>query len=271
MQQEIRKLRPDIMQACEQTYQHHYQDLGFIKFPEDQFALCPEESIDYAVMEQTDRAFVVPLQGQWSDVGAWNSLYELEKKDDQQNVIDGDVILDNVNRSLVKSHSRLVAASGVDDLIIIETADAVLVVNREDDQSIKQLIDKLKARDRQERLKPSRVLRPWGKYQVIRRLTHHEVRIVSVKPGNAIAPHQTKGVMKHWLLIEGEADVILKGARYRLTRENPILVLSNVENALVNRGRSELAVLEVRYKVNQDTISPASKEHHDVVNESVLL
>ena len=155
------------IRLVKKTYAERFVDLGFVKFPEQDFVSCPDESIDYSVMEQTHQAAVVPLKGKWSDIGSWNALYELEKKDEQGNVVIGDVVAQDTTDCLIHCSSRLVATIGLKDMTIVETPDALLIANRHHDQAIKQVVNRLKKESREERIAPRKVYRPWGHYEVL--------------------------------------------------------------------------------------------------------
>lgn len=246
---ELAVFADDILQACRRTHQAHYLDLGFIKFPQDLFALCPENSIDYAVMEKTSRSCVVPLSGCWSDVGAWSALYDLEDKDANGNVLTGDVIINEVKDALIKSHSRLVAVAGVDNIIVVETGDAVLVADRSNDQMVKSLVQQLRDLKRDERVEPNRVLRPWGLYRVLSRSSQYEVRQVQVHPGATILAHENSGVQKQWSLVSGAGLAEVGGESFRLSVSTPLVIPAGERNEVTNTGTQELVFIEIQLAV----------------------
>lgn len=243
--QELEKFCPEIYEACKQTVASSFIDLGFIKFPEQHFMACQDESIDYAVMEKTASAAVIPLYGNWSDIGSWNSLYELEQKDDQGNVVVGDVLTHGTHNCLIHTHSRLVATVGVSNLAIIETPDALLIADRNQDQAIKQVVAKLKQDRREERVAPRKVYRPWGHYEVLAKDDNFEIRLVTVKPGGKIGEHCHEDSIKQWTVVSGNVDITICDETNSYSDDGSVEIYAKSSHCLVNNGSSLLFMVEL--------------------------
>ncbi|HZV66842.1 MAG TPA: mannose-1-phosphate guanylyltransferase/mannose-6-phosphate isomerase, partial [Telluria sp.] len=186
---ELAQFKPEIAAASEAAVRLGYRDLDFCRLDEAAFSASPSDSIDYAVMERTSHAVVVPADIGWSDVGSWSALWEVQKAkgDAQGNVQRGDVYLDGVSNSLVRAESRIVAVIGVDNLVVVETPDAVLVAHKDQVQRVKQIVDHLKVKDRTEHLHHTKVYRPWGYYEGIDSGDRFQVKRITVKPGEKLS------------------------------------------------------------------------------------
>lgn len=200
---------PDILEACENAFATRKEDMDFMRVAEDVFAQCRSESIDYAVMEHARNAAVVPVAPGWSDIGAWDALYALKATDDTEsgNAIHGDVMLHNTRNSLVHSESRLVATVGVEDLLIVETDDAVLVAHRDHAQDTKSIVNELKATGRRECQSHQQVYRPWGHYRTMVLTDSFQVKEIVVKPGAQLSLQMHHHRAEHWVVVQGTAEV----------------------------------------------------------------
>lgn len=200
---------PDILEACEKAFATRQEDMDFMRVAEDVFAQCRSESIDYAVMEHARNAAVVPVAPGWSDIGAWDALYALKATDDTEsgNAIHGDVMLHNTRNSLVHSESRLVATVGVEDLLIVETDDAVLVAHRDHAQDTKSIVNELKATGRREYQSHQQVYRPWGHYRTMVLTDSFQVKEIVVKPGAQLSLQMHHHRAEHWVVVQGTAEV----------------------------------------------------------------
>ena len=184
---ELEKYAPEILATCKVAIGTESADLDFIRVDENVFGGCPDDSIDYAVMEKTEKAAMVALDAGWSDVGSWTSLWETSEKDENGNVTIGDTILENTHNSYVNTEGKLVSVIGLDDVIVVETKDAVMVAHKDDAQSIKSVVNKLKSEMRPEFQFHREVFRPWGSYDSIDSGERFQVKRISVKPGEKLS------------------------------------------------------------------------------------
>ena len=207
--EELGRYAPDILDVCTQAYASRSEDYDFLRIDAETFAKCRSESIDYAVMEHTQHAAVVPMDPGWSDIGAWDAIHALKAKQDSEygNAIQGDVILHETRDSLVRSESRLVAAVGVEGLVIVETEDAVLVADRNHAQDTKVIVNALKSAGRSECQSHQRVYRPWGYYRTMVINDSFQVKEIVVKPGAKLSLQMHHHRAEHWVVVEGTAKV----------------------------------------------------------------
>ncbi|WP_409523332.1 mannose-1-phosphate guanylyltransferase/mannose-6-phosphate isomerase [Nitrincola sp. MINF-07-Sa-05] len=244
--EELQKFRPDIYNACVVAMQSAQSDLDFIRVDEPAFTQCPSESVDYAVMEKTDRAMVVPLDAGWSDVGAWSALWELSEKDSQGNVCKGDVIAQSTEGSYVLAENALVATVGVRDLVIVQTKDAVLVANKHQVQDVKAIVAELKSHGRNEYKLHREVYRPWGKYDSIDNGHRYQVKRITVKPGEKLSVQKHYHRAEHWVVVSGTANVTIDSETRMLTENQSIYIPVGSVHALENPGRIPLELIEVQ-------------------------
>ncbi|WP_282156485.1 mannose-1-phosphate guanylyltransferase/mannose-6-phosphate isomerase [Vibrio diabolicus] len=244
--EELEKYQPEILSACKAAIEDAKEDLEFIRIEEQAFLRCPDDSIDYAVMEKTDDAVVVPMDAGWSDVGAWSSLWEVSDKDKQGNVIRGDVIADDTHNCYVTAPERLVATVGVDDLVIVDTKDALLVAHRDKVQDVKNIVNNLKLQDRPEFLNHREVYRPWGKHDHIAEGSRYHVKKVSVKPGEKTAMQVHYHRSEHWIVVSGTARIYKGNEAYIVSENESIYIPVGVKHCFENPGKIPLEVIEVR-------------------------
>ncbi|SUW63095.1 Mannose-1-phosphate guanylyltransferase 1 [Buttiauxella agrestis] len=244
--EELKKFRPDILSACEKAMANIDPDLDFVRVDEAAFLACPDESIDYAVMEKTADAVVVPMDAGWSDVGSWSSLWEISTKNQQGNVHHGDVISHNTENSYIYAESGLVTTVGVKDLVVVQTKDAVLVADRNCVQDVKKIVEELKAAGRHEHHNHREVYRPWGKYDSIDEGERYQVKRITVKPGEGLSLQMHHHRAEHWIVVAGTAKVTL-GEETKLLGENEsIYIPLGVTHCLENPGKIPLDLIEVR-------------------------
>lgn len=243
---ELKQHRADIYDAVEAAYQLRSEDLDFIRIDHDAFAKCPSESIDYAVMEHTKNAKVVPYDGDWSDIGAWDALYDYKEKDVDQNVISGDVMAEGTTNSLIRAESRLVATVGVDNLVIVETADAVLIMDKDQSQDVKKIVSRIKSEGRQEHAFHTTVHRPWGSYQTVDQCERHQVKRIMVKPGEKLSVQMHHHRAEHWVVVKGTAKVLNGEKEVLLTENESTYIPVGVVHALENPGKIPLEIIEVQ-------------------------
>ncbi|MCA1858164.1 mannose-1-phosphate guanylyltransferase/mannose-6-phosphate isomerase [Massilia oculi] len=243
---ELEKHAPAIAAAAEKAVSTGYRDLDFCRLEEKAFTDSPSDSIDYAVMEKTVDAAVVPADIGWSDVGSWSALWEVQPKDANGNAQRGDVYLDGVTNSLVRAESRIVAVVGVDNLVVVETQDAVLVTHKDQVQRVKQVVDHLKSKARTEHLHHTRVYRPWGHYEGIDAGDRFQVKRITVKPGEKLSLQMHHHRAEHWVVVSGTARVTC-GEKVCLLSENESTYIPiGVTHRLENPGRLPLHLIEVQ-------------------------
>jgi len=238
--------RDDIYQAVNNAYQQRTEDLDFVRIDGSLFAQCPGESIDFAVMEHTKKAKVVPYAGDWSDIGAWDALYDYAGKDADNNVLLGDVMAEGATNCLIRSESRLIAAVGVQDLVIIETADAVLVMDKNNAQDVKKVVQRIKDEGRQEHMYHTTVHRPWGTYQVIDRGERHQVKRIIVKPGAKLSVQMHHYRAEHWVVVSGTAKILNGYREILLTENESTYIPAGVVHALENPTNLPLEIIVVQ-------------------------
>jgi len=242
----LESVRPDILTACETSLAQSQHDLDFCRLDKTAFAACPSDSIDYAVMEHTQHAAVVPTDIGWNDIGAWSALWDVGSKDANGNVVRGDVYLDGVEGSLVRAESRMVAAIGVSNLLIVETADAVLVADKNRAQDVKKVVDFLKASGRSEHEFHTRVFRPWGWYEGIDIGERFQVKRIMVKPGEKLSLQMHHHRAEHWVVVSGTARVTRDGGEELLSENESVYIPLGATHRLENPGRMPLHLIEVQ-------------------------
>ena len=244
--EELEKFRPDIYESCVASADELESDLDFLRVNKEVFEKCPSESIDYAVMEKTADAVVVPMDAGWSDIGSWSSLWDVSEKDKEGNAIKGDVILEKVKNSYVKSDDRLVAAVGVDDLAIIDTKDALLVAHKDLAEDAKIIAQKLKIDNRNEWELHREVYRPWGKYDSIDIGNGYQVKRLTVNPGAKLSVQMHYHRSEHWVVVAGKARVHYGDESFDLNVNESTYHGRKVVHALENSGDTPLELIEVQ-------------------------
>lgn len=244
---ELSEHAPAIFAACTSAMQQTNKDMTFIRVDADAFAKCPDDSIDYAVMERTSDACMVPLDAGWNDVGSWTSLWETsQNKDASGNVVTGDAILDGVTNSYINSEQRLIAVIGLDDVVVVETKDAVMVANKSKVQDIKNVVNKLKAEKRPEFEFHREVFRPWGSYDSIDNGRRYQVKRISVKPGEKLSVQMHHHRAEHWIVVSGTANVTVGEVTSLVTENESIYIPIGEVHALENPGKIQLELIEVQ-------------------------
>ncbi len=244
---ELKKHAPEMYSICEQAIASESKDLDFIRIDPEIFATCPDDSIDYAVMEKTALAAMVPLDAGWSDVGSWSSLWETaDNKDENGNVIVGDAILEGVNNSYINAEERLIAVVGLDDVVVVETKDAVMVANKNKVQDIKNVVNKLKAEQRPEFQFHREVFRPWGSYDSIDNGKRFQVKRITVKPGEKLSVQMHHHRAEHWIVVSGTANVTIGEKTQLVTENESVYIPIGDVHALENPGKIPLELIEVQ-------------------------
>jgi mannose-1-phosphate guanylyltransferase/mannose-6-phosphate isomerase len=243
---ELQAYCPEIVDACRRAVAGGVLDLDFFRLDSEAFAACPAQSIDYAVMEKTEAAAVVPVDIGWSDVGSWEALWRIGDKDGDGNVITGDVLVKDVRNSLIRGEGPLVAALGIEDMIIVVTDDAVLATTRERAQDVRELAETLKKQGREEHHSHTTVYRPWGHYQSIDAGDGFLVKHIMVKPGAQLSLQMHQHRAEHWVVVAGTAKVT-RGDETLIVEENQSTYIPvGMKHRLENPGEVPLRVIEVQ-------------------------
>lgn len=244
--EELKKFRPDIYKSCEAAVDKLESDLDFLRVDKELFSECQSDSIDYAVMEKTEDAVVVPMDAGWSDIGSWSSLWDVSDKDKKGNVTEGDVILHNAKDCYVKSGDRLVAAVGLNDLVVVDTKDALMVAHKDSVQDAKLIAQKLKVDERSEWELHREVYRPWGKYDSIDSGDGYQVKRITVKPGAKLSVQMHHYRAEHWIVVSGCAKVTNGEQTFLLSENESTYIPVGVTHALENPGKVNLELIEVQ-------------------------
>ena len=248
----IGAFRPDILKACERAYRQGKRDGAFLRVAEQPFCECPPDSIDYAVMEKIGHgnggpeAMVVRLEAGWSDVGAWDALWGIESKDADGNVIHGDVHVTDTKNALLISQHRLLACVGLEDVVVVETADAVMVAKKDRAQSVGALVSKLKAAGREETLAHRKVQRPWGSYDSLEKGDRFQVKRIIVEPGASLSLQMHFHRAEHWVVVRGSARVTRGAETFLLTENESTYIPPGTRHRLENPGKMPLELIEVQ-------------------------
>lgn len=249
----IEQCRPDILLSCNAAWQVEQLDGNFVRVGKAEFELCPSDSIDYAVMERIaagqinlPAGAVIPLSAGWSDVGAWDSLWQVLPKDTDGNATQGDVILSDCVDTLAMSGSRLVACVGVSDLVVVETPDALLVAHKSKTQDVKKIVDILKRQGRTEGLLHRKVYRPWGWYDSVDLGERFQVKRMMVKPGAKLSLQLHHHRAEHWIVVKGTANVTRGDTTFLVTENESTFIPLGTQHRLENAGKIPLEIIEVQ-------------------------
>jgi mannose-1-phosphate guanylyltransferase/mannose-6-phosphate isomerase len=243
---ELRRHSPKMVDACEAALSGASDDLDFKRLEASAFERCPSDSIDYAVMEKTGDAVVVPLAAGWSDVGSWSALHDVSEKDPADNVLVGDVVVEDTRNCYLYSSGRLVTAVGLEDCVVIETPDAVLVAPRDRVQDVKQLVQRLKAGGREETANHRRVVRPWGSYDSIDLGERFQVKRIVVNPGAKLSLQMHHHRAEHWIVVQGTARVTRGDDEFLLGENESTYIPMGTTHRLENPGKVPLHLIEVQ-------------------------
>ena len=244
---ELSRINPAMRSACERAMQAGEEDLAFFRLDRASFAEAPSLSIDHAVMEHTNRAAVVPVDMTWSDVGSWHALREIGQADAAGNVLHGDVLAEQVSNSYIRSsEGRLVAAVGLDNVVIVATDDAVLVANADNAAQVSGLVQTLKKRNRSEPDQHTTGYRPWGNYRTVDSGDRFQVKRITVKPGGKLSLQKHYHRAEHWVVVHGTA-IVQRGEERMIVRENEsVYIPIGTEHRLENPGKLPLQLIEVQ-------------------------
>jgi mannose-1-phosphate guanylyltransferase/mannose-6-phosphate isomerase len=242
---ELQRFEPELLAQARLALEKARSDLDFVRLDPESFKACRNESIDYAVMEKTDKAAVVLLDAGWDDVGSWTFL-DQQPKDDCGNAVRGDTWLHDSHNNLVHAESRLVALAGVSDTIVVETKDAILVTTRERAQDVKKIVARLKAEGRSEAVHHPTVYRPWGSYETIAMDERFQVKRIIVKPGQKLSLQMHHHRAEHWIVVKGTAEITVGEKLFMLTENQSTYIPLGEKHRLVNPGRVPLELIEVQ-------------------------
>jgi mannose-1-phosphate guanylyltransferase/mannose-6-phosphate isomerase len=247
MLRELTRFEPDIVTAVKGAVENLVSDLDFYRLAEGPFGRAPRKSIDYAVMERTSHAAVLPVNFRWSDIGNWKSVWDVQERDAAGNVIEGPVEVLNTKNSLIRSDETvLTTVVGLDDVVVVATSDAVLVVAKREAERVKDLVEQLKARNRNEALEHRRIYRPWGFYQTADLGTRYQVKRICVNSGGRLSLQKHFHRSEHWVVVRGVAEVTV-GDEVRLVHENEsVYVPIGAVHRLANPGKIPLELIEVQ-------------------------
>ena len=244
--EELKLLEPAMTEAIEASVKNATSDLGFVRLEPQAFARAPQKSIDYAVMEKTNRAAVVTGNFRWSDIGSWDALFDITPRDKDGNVLQGAVVTMDAKHNIVHSDARLTALLGVDDLIVVATSDAVMVAPRARAQEVRELVEKLKADKRPEATVHKRVHRPWGYYEQVDIGERFQVKRIVVIPGGMLSLQKHRHRSEHWVVVRGTAEVTT-GEDKRAVHENELVYIPiGTVHRLANQGKIPLELIEVQ-------------------------
>ncbi|MET0192827.1 MAG: mannose-1-phosphate guanylyltransferase/mannose-6-phosphate isomerase [Hyphomicrobiaceae bacterium] len=243
---ELGRLQPAILEAAKAALDGAKEDLGFLRLDAKAFATAPGISIDYAVMERTDKAVVLPIDVGWSDVGSWASLWELAPRDAAGNFTGGAAVLEDTHDSYIHSEKALVATIGVRDLVIVDTPDALLVADRQRAQDVSKIVERLRKSGRKEQEQHLRNHRPWGHFETLNIGPRFQVKLLHVKPGGKLSMQMHHHRSEHWVVVQGTAKVVV-GTEEKLVRENEsVYIVATQWHRLENPGKTPLEMIEVQ-------------------------
>lgn len=244
--EELGRFEPQMLAACRAAAERSVADLDFIRVDRAALEQCPSESIDYAIMERTQRAWMVPLDLSWSDLGSWASIWETMEKDADGNVKLGDVLTEDCSNCLLHAEGHLIAALGIRDLVVIDTKDALLIAPRARVQDVKKLVAKLESAGRGEHLVHREVYRPWGSYDSVDQGDRFQVKRIIVKPGESLSLQMHHHRAEHWVVVQGTAEVHLDGDSHLISENQSIYIPLGSRHRLTNPGKLPLHLIEVQ-------------------------
>jgi mannose-1-phosphate guanylyltransferase / mannose-6-phosphate isomerase len=243
---ELEAFNPEMLSVCKQALAAAKTDLDFTRLDKAIFSTCPADSIDYAVMEKTDKAMVIPLDAGWNDVGSWSALWDVTKKDDAGNAISGDVMTVDTKNSFIFSENKLVTVIGVADLVVVETKDAIMIATKDRAQEVKQIVDQLKQLGRNEAQFHRKAYRPWGHYDSVDCGERHQTKRIVVKPGAKLSLQKHHHRAEHWVVVKGTALVTRGDEQILLTENESTFIPLGTVHRLENPGVIPLEIIEIQ-------------------------
>jgi mannose-1-phosphate guanylyltransferase/mannose-6-phosphate isomerase len=268
--EEIARLEPQILEAARGALARASNDLGFVRLEKTSFAASPNISIDYAVMEKTLSAAMLPLDVGWNDVGSWTSLWEIAPRDDKGNYIHGDAVLEDTSGCYVHSEKSIVSTIGVQDLIIVDTPDALLVADKNRSQEVSTIVKRLKQSNRKEQEQHLRNYRPWGYFETLNIGPRFQVKLLHVKPGGKLSMQMHHHRSEHWIVVQGTAKVVI-GDIEKLVRENEsVYIFATQWHRLENPGKVPVEIIEVQIGsyLGEDDIMRTDDIYHRTPEET---
>jgi mannose-1-phosphate guanylyltransferase/mannose-6-phosphate isomerase len=244
--EELKRLQPDVFIACEKSFAKTTRDLDFMRLDEDAFQMCPKISIDYAVMEHTKKAAVIPVDMGWSDIGSWSELWAISDKDSDGNVITGDVFAEDTTGSYIKTYNKMIATIGLRDMVVVDTGDAVLIAPKDRAQDIGAIVERLEREGRTEHLFPGRVQRPWGWYQTLDSGAFFQVKRICVNAKARLSLQRHHRRAEHWVVVSGEATVHCDGKDTTLFANQSTYIPVGASHRLENASYEPLYLIEVQ-------------------------
>ncbi len=260
---------PSILQVCQHAVAGMTQDLDFLRLDKEAFSICPSNSIDYAVMEKTQNAALVSLDAGWSDIGSWSALCDVMERDQNGNVMQGDVVAHQVKNSYLRAESRMLAVIGLDNHIVVETPDAVLVAHKDHCQHVKEIVSQLKQQQRTEIDLHRRVYRPWGYYELIDKSASSQVKHITVKPGASLSLQMHQHRSEHWIVVSGVAEVTRGVEVFTIKANESTYIPQGVIHRLMNPSDENLDMIEVQsgHYLGEDDIVRFDDEYGRVIEE----
>jgi mannose-1-phosphate guanylyltransferase / mannose-6-phosphate isomerase len=243
---ELEKFNPEMLSICKQALCAAKHDLDFTRLDKAIFSTCPSDSIDYAVMEKTDKAVVIPLDAGWNDVGSWSALWDVTDKDDFGNAISGDVLTVDTQNSYIYSENKLVTVIGVENLVVVETKDAVMIASKDRVQEVKQIVDQLKKLGRKEAQVHRKAYRPWGHYDSVDSGDRHQTKRIVVNPGAKLSLQKHHHRAEHWVVVKGTALVTRGDEQILLTENESTFIPLGTIHRLENPGVIPLEIVEIQ-------------------------
>ena len=243
---EIKKFYPEVLKKCSTSLINKLIDLDFQRLDKNSFEGCPNISIDFAIMEKTKNAYVLPLDAGWSDIGSWDFVWNISKKDSKGNVMKGNVIEKNTTNSYLHSQSRLIAAIGLENILVVETNDAILVANKDKSQEVKNVVNILKDKNIPQGIEHQKCYRPWGSYESLIKVRNWQVKLINVKPGEKLSLQKHKFRSEHWVVVSGIANVEIDGKEMVLHENQSSYIPANSKHRLSNLGNKDLKIIEVQ-------------------------
>ena len=242
----LKTFEPSMYEACKEAYQNASSDLDFKRVDSEAFGKSPSLSIDYAVMERIKNLQVIPYLGDWSGVGAWDAVTSLANQDEAGNAIQGDGVLLESSNTLIRAESRLVTGIGLENLVVIETSDAVLVADATKTQHVKDLVEVLKAQGRKEATEHQKMYRPWGFYETLVLGDRFQVKQIIVHPGASLSLQMHRHRAEHWVIVSGTAEVQVDDRIQTLTEDQSVYIPVESKHRLRNNGELPLTIIEVQ-------------------------
>ena len=244
--QEIEKFQPEVIQFCKESFKKKNYDLDFLRLEEKYFSQCPNISIDVGVMEKTKKAFVVPLDAGWDDIGSWDSVWKISNKNSDGNVVNGNVYIQETKNCYLNSDKRLLAALGLENLIVIDTSDALLIAEKSKAQEVKNIVNELKVKQIPQGIEHQKSYRPWGNYESILKDDRYQVKLIIVKPGERLSLQMHHHRSEHWVVVSGTAKVEVEGKELILSENQSSYIPLGSKHRLSNPGKVDLKIIEIQ-------------------------